>query len=63
MLAEQNSVFHIGQRNIEICYKILLEMELPIISSSTGGKQGRKILFNTETGVVLQKYLIKSNEK
>lgn len=63
MLAEQNSVFHIGQRNIEISYKMLIEMNLPVISSSTGGKQGRKILFNTETGVVLQKYLTRSNEK
>lgn len=63
LLVEQNSVFHIGQRNIEISLKILNELDLQVISLSTGGNLGRKIIFNTETGLVLQKYLVKSNEK
>ncbi len=64
MLGPCDSVFHVGQRNIELAYKLLDEFEIEVLSSSTGGKQGRKILFNTGTGEVLQKYLTKitSNE-
>jgi chemotaxis protein CheD len=61
VLSEQSSVFSIGQRNIELAYKMVAELGIPVISSSTGGKQGRKIHFNTRTGEVLQKYLVKSN--
>jgi chemotaxis protein CheD len=62
MLGENYSVFHVGQRNIELAYKLLAELDINVISSSTGGKQGRKIHFNTGTGEVLQKYLIKSTQ-
>ena len=61
MLAVQESVFNVGKRNIELAYKIVNELGIAVVSSSTGGKQGRKIHFNTQTGEVLQKYLIKSN--
>jgi chemotaxis protein CheD len=60
VLGEQYSVFNVGQRNIELAYKIMDELGIPIVSSSTGGKQGRMILFNTGTGEVLQKYLVKT---
>jgi chemotaxis protein CheD len=61
VLNEKTSVFQIGQRNIELAYKMISELGITIVSSSTGGKLGRKIHFNTRTGEVLQKYLIKSN--
>lgn len=61
MLNQHNSVFKVGQRNIELAYKIISELGLPVVSSSTGGKLGRRIYFNTQTGEVLQKYLNKSN--
>ena len=61
VLNEKTSVFQIGQRNIEVAYKMISELGITIVSSSTGGKLGRKIHFNTRTGEVLQKYLIKSN--
>jgi len=60
VLGEQTSVFNVGQRNVELAMKIIREMEIPLVSSSTGGKQGRKIHFNTGTGEVLQKYLVKT---
>jgi chemotaxis protein CheD len=41
--------------------KIIAEKGIPLVGSSTGGKQGRKIYFNTGTGEVLQKYLVKTN--
>lgn len=63
VLGEQHSVFNVGQRNIDLAFKIVLELGITVVSSSTGGKQGRKIYFNTGTGEVLQKYLAKSTNK
>jgi len=57
VISENYSVFNVGQRNIELAYKFLAEMNISVVSSSTGGKQGRKIHFNTGTGEVFQKYL------
>jgi chemotaxis protein CheD len=62
VLGEQSSVFNVGKRNIEVANKIIQEMGIPVVSSSTGGKQGRKIHFNTGTGEVLQKYLVKTSQ-
>lgn len=52
--------FNIGVRNIEIARQILDEKKIPIISSSVGGKLGRKIEFLTATGEVRQKYVQKT---
>jgi chemotaxis protein CheD len=52
--------FHIGTRNIEVARVILEEKKIPIISSSVGGKLGRKIEFITSTGEVRQKYVQKT---
>lgn len=52
--------FHIGQRNIEVARALLEELKIPIVSSSVGGKLGRKIEFYTSTGDVRQKYVQKT---
>lgn len=58
VLESESNVFLIGERNIRIADKILeQEMRIKIVAASTGGKQGRKIVFNTLTGEVRQKYL------
>ena len=62
MLNQKDSVFNVGQRNIELAYKMVSELGIPVKSSSTGGKLGRKIHFNTGTGEVLQKYLVRNNQ-
>jgi len=62
VLTNQYSVFNVGQRNIELAYKVLGELGIPVVNSSTGGKLGRKIHFNTGTGEVLQKYLVKTTK-
>ena len=62
LLTEQVSVFNVGRRNIELAHKFISELGIPVTSSSTGGKLGRKIHFNTGTGEVLQKYLVKNNQ-
>lgn len=62
VLGNQSSLFHIGQRNVEMACKSIREMGIPVVSSSTGGSLGRMINFNTGTGEVLQKYLAKTFE-
>ncbi len=42
----------IGRENIKIARKILIQGKIPIASEDTGGKRGRKIVFNTATGEV-----------
>jgi len=53
--------FHIGERNIEIAFEILRDRKIPIVAQSTGGRLGRKIVFNTHTGEVTQRY-VKSSD-
>jgi chemotaxis protein CheD len=60
VLGEQQSVFNVGQRNIELAFKLVAELGISVASSSAAGKRGRKIHFNTSTGEVLQKYLVKT---
>lgn len=57
LLGESVSLFHIGERNISVAYRLLTESGVSVIAASTGGNKGRKILFNTQTGEVLQQYI------
>ena len=52
-----SSSMHIGERNIMVAEEMLSELNIPIVGRSTGGKNGRKIIFNTHTGEVLQCYI------
>ena len=63
VLEIQNSTFNIGLRNIELATNFLAENNIPIISKSVGGKYGRKILFQTETGEVRMKYVGKDKQE
>jgi len=47
----------VGQSNIEMAHRTLAAEKLLIKASSVGGDAGRKILFNTQTGEVLHKFL------
>lgn len=49
--------FNVGTRNISIAEEMLKKFNIPIIAQSTGGKLGRKIIFNTATGEVSQRYV------
>ncbi len=57
LLQTNNPQFNIGQRNIELARMMLSDACIPVMSSNTGGKQGRKILFNTLTGEVKHKFI------
>lgn len=58
-----NAQFYIGARNIKLAFDMLEELKIPIVGKSVGGKLGRKILFNTETFEVKQKYIEKQIQK
>jgi len=60
LLTYKNSNFNIGKKNIEAALDFICEHEIRIISKSVGGKMGRKIIFNTLTGIVRHKYLASS---
>lgn len=61
VIIHQSNRLRIGERNVEIARQILREQNIPIISQSAGGHLGRKILFFTDTGKVLLKYIQKRN--
>lgn len=46
-------VFMIGDRNITLAMQMLEEFRIPVVAKDVGGRVGRKIIMNTETGVVL----------
>lgn len=59
VIETQISHFQIGERNIVLAMEALKEGKIPIISQSVGGKLGRKIQYNTQTGAVLHKFIEK----
>lgn len=54
-----NSFMNIGERNVLLAEDVLKSENIPVISADTGGNVGRKIIYNTESGMVLVKKLMK----
>lgn len=54
-----NDVFKVGERNIEMAMQILDSMNIRIVAKHVGGCYGRKIVFNTDTGKVRMRLLMK----
>ena len=42
----------IGQQNIEACERVLGEIGIPIVGSQCGGEKGRRVTFDSATGLV-----------
>jgi chemotaxis protein CheD len=63
VITVSSSSMHIGERNVMVAEEMLMEQNIPIIGRSTGGKNGRKIIFNTHTVEVLQCYINNSLSK
>jgi chemotaxis protein CheD len=59
VLKSSDCIYNIGARNIEVLNKVLSEKNIRIAGKSLGGSNGRKLIFNTETGVVKMKYINK----
>ncbi len=57
VLRAASSFMNIGARNVVLAEDMLRDENIPVVSADTGGKLGRKLVFNTRTGVVLVKLL------
>lgn len=53
LMGSGNEVFLIGDRNVSLAVQMLEEYGIPIVASDVGGRSGRKIILQSETGVVL----------
>jgi len=61
VLESGNNLYNIGERNIEMALSKIAEYNIKVISSSTGGKRGRKILMNSSNFKILHKFIEKNN--
>jgi chemotaxis protein CheD len=59
VLNVENPFMNIGERNIQLAEDMLRSENIPIVSADTGGRVGRKLIYNTETGSVFVKKLTK----
>jgi chemotaxis protein CheD len=55
--------FNIGERNIQLAFHTLEAFNIPVVATSVGGVQGRKILFESGSGQVLMKYITQETER
>ncbi|MBN1596958.1 MAG: hypothetical protein JW894_01585 [Bacteroidales bacterium] len=46
-----------GRKNIVLAFELLKKLGIPVITKSTGGRNGRIILFNTLNGEVIQRFV------
>lgn len=61
IIESNNNLYNIGDRNIEMALSKLGEYNIKVISSSTGGKRGRKILMDSRSFKILHKFIEKNN--
>jgi chemotaxis protein CheD len=59
VLKVTSTFMNIGVRNVVLAQDLLRDEHIPVISADTGGQNGRKLLYNTRSGVVLVKLLKK----
>ncbi len=55
-----NDLFRIGVRNVEMAFTVLKEFDIRVTAQHVGGSYGRKIVFNTSTGKVRMRLLVKT---
>jgi chemotaxis protein CheD len=57
---DKGGALSIGQQNIQAAHKALEKLGLTLTASDTSGQSGRKIFFNTRTGIVLMRRVKKT---
>lgn len=55
-----HNCFKVGERNIAMAFDVLKSFNIPVTAQHVGGSNGRKIVFNTATGKVRMRLLIKT---
>lgn len=53
MWARTEGALAVGERNVELAFRVLEEHGIPVVSQDVWGEMGRKIIFDTGTGSVL----------
>lgn len=53
MWGGNETVFSVGERNASFAYRFLAEQNISILGADIGGDSGRKVIFDTGSGVVL----------
>ena len=53
----RENFFNVGRKNIEMAFKILKELNIPVVASDVGGYAGRKLVFDTSSSKALIKKL------
>jgi chemotaxis protein CheD len=61
-LYKNSDYFKVGERNIAIAITTLKECNVKVTAHHVGGSYGRKIVFNTLTGKVRMRLLIKTTD-
>lgn len=60
-LSSHDAKYSVGRQNIDAASMILEHYHLTLASSDAGGSAGRKIMFNTKTGEVVQQFIKQTN--
>lgn len=67
MWSQVSGALAVGERNIELAFRILEELKIKVVSQDVGGEMGRKVIFDTESGSVLlrrnQSVAMRASEK
>ena len=53
MWSQSEGALAVGERNIELAFRVLEEAKIKVISQDVSGEMGRKVIFDTKTGSVL----------
>ena len=61
-LYRKNDLFKVGERNVSIALEVLRDYHIHVTAQHVGGQYGRKIVFNTSTGKVRMRLLVKNED-
>ena len=53
MWARAEGALAVGERNVELAFRLLEEEKIKVVSQDVWGEMGRKVIFDTRTGSVL----------
>jgi chemotaxis protein CheD len=61
-LYRNNDCFKVGERNVSMALEMLRDYNIHVSAQHVGGTYGRKIVFNTSTGKVRMRLLVKTTD-
>jgi chemotaxis protein CheD len=62
-LYKKNDIYKVGERNAAVAFEVLNDYGIRISAYHVGGDRGRKIVFNTSTGKVRMRLLMKTENQ